>query len=91
MILTLLVADHHRNSQQICIGGGGLGETDVRTADHKVGDIQRADVVADDFTSVQVVHGNAEEALYLRTVQIHGEHSIRTCRLDRIRTDSRSD
>lgn len=40
MIFALFVADHHGDTEEVCVGGGGFGEADIRAADDEVGDIE---------------------------------------------------
>ena len=42
-------------------------------------------------SAVQVIDGNPEKALNLRTVQIHRQDAIGSCRFDGIGTDAGSD
>ena len=56
---------------------GALHAADVGRDDDDVAPVEPlADVAGEQRLGVEVVHGNVEEALNLRGVQIHGQHAV---------------
>ena len=83
----LLAAEDSRNVENSCVINRILGKTGVGTAYDQVGNLHGSHVVTDGVTGVKMIDRDAEEALDLWTVQIHGQHPIRSRRLDRVGTD----
>ena len=91
MVRSRLVSNDDRHPKQVGERRGCLSEPGVGTADDQIFDAQTAYVFADYGSSIQVIDRDAEEALDLRTMQVHGQDPIRAGSLNGIRTDSGSD
>ena len=48
-------------------------------------------MIAEDVTAIEMIHGDAEESLDLRRMQVHSKDAVRSRRFDHVRTDPSAD
>lgn len=84
VVVSTLVDDRHGQAQPARVAADHLGPTRIPGHEDGVLKARAPDVVEEDGTGLQLVCRDAEEALDLRRVQVHGEDAVRTGRLDQV-------
>jgi len=87
----LLVGDGDGRAEHRCILAGLLCEARVRGNHDQIGQLFPNDRLTQDGQGVEVIHGDAKEALDLGGVQVQGDHTIGAGHFDGIGADAGTD